>query len=100
MTHGIPNKRSQLPFVNNVGPLARQHRLRIGLGQRKRLIHITHAFTMTASRPCFAAPLSSRHFHRPENLEIALHLLVHDAGNILVARRKITSHGILFQRYR
>ena len=87
MAHGVPDHRGLLPFVDDVGACSRKHRLRIGVGERKRLVDVAYALRVAAGCPGLAAPLGSRNFDCAEDFEIALDLAVNDAWDVLVLGR-------------
>ncbi len=92
MTYNVPNGWHKLPFVDNVRSIASKHGLGIRLGKRKGLIDIADTFAMAARSPRFSAPFRPRYFHGTKDLEIATHLFIDDAGDILITRRQFVIH--------
>ena len=56
-------------------------------------IHIADALRVGQSRPRLSAPLRTSHLYGPEDLEIALYLLVHKTRQISILYKRFPRHG-------
>ena len=93
MTNCIPNRRRKLPFVYNVGAIAYEHEFWVGTSHVQLFIHIADALRVGQSRPRLSAPLRTSHLYGPEDLEIALYLLVHKTRKISILYKRFPRHG-------
>jgi hypothetical protein len=93
MTNCIPNRRRKLPFVYNVGAIAYEHEFWVGTSHVQLFIHIADALRVGQSRPRLSAPLRTSHLYGPEDLEIALYLLVHKTRQISILYKRFPRHG-------